>query len=93
MKNLERRVQKIEGQMSHLACPNPAHERLWIFIYGVTPEKDRENDELIESIENCEHCNDELIMLVMHGPDHPSSPPVVSPASRQEVSFEFEVTP
>jgi hypothetical protein len=56
MKNLERRVQKIEALVPQLSCPNPEHGTLRIFMYGVTPEQDRENDELIKSIRNCEYC-------------------------------------
>jgi hypothetical protein len=56
MKNLERRIQKIEERVPQLPCPNPEHERIRIFMYGVTPEQDRDNDDLIESIENCDNC-------------------------------------
>jgi hypothetical protein len=50
MKSLERRIQKIETLPPQLPCPNPEHATLRIFMYGVTPEQDRGNDELIETI-------------------------------------------
>jgi len=56
MKSLERRIQKIEELLPQLPCPNREHGSLRILMYGVTPEQDRENDDMIESIENCGYC-------------------------------------
>ena len=56
MKRLERRIQKIEALLPEMPCPNSNHEELRILMFGVTPEQDRENDALIESVKNCEYC-------------------------------------
>ena len=56
MKSLERRIRKIEALLPQLPCPNPQHQTLRIFLYGVTQDQDRKNDELIQSIENCLYC-------------------------------------
>jgi len=71
MKSLERRIQKIEERVPQLLCPNPEQGRAGIFMYGVTPEQNRENDdEIIESIHNCEYCkaretNGEPLIMIL----------------------------
>jgi hypothetical protein len=57
MKSLERRIRNIEAQViPQLPCPVPGHDSLRIFTYGITPEQDRENDALLESIKQCKYC-------------------------------------
>jgi len=57
MNRLEQRVNKLEEAVPGLPCPNPEHRRLGIFLYGQSAEQDRENDRLIKSLDDCEHCS------------------------------------
>jgi hypothetical protein len=94
MKSLERRIQKIEELLPQLPCPNPEHAALRIFVYGVTPEQDRQNDELVESIKNCEYCKareatskgPSIIKFGRFANSNADAPPT-PPAQRPNVQF------
>jgi hypothetical protein len=63
-------------------------------MYGVTPEQDRENDELIESINNCEYCKareatskgPSIVMFRMFANSNTDAPPT-PPAQQPHIQF------
>lgn len=75
MNRLEQRVNKLEEAVPGLPCPNPEHRGLGIFIKGESVERDRENDRLIKSLEECEHCRkQQRVIIILQRYDHPHCP-------------------
>lgn len=62
---LEKRINKLEKALPAVPCRKKEHKTL-MFAYGITPQRDRENDRIIDSIRQCQHCGQRQIVTFNH---------------------------
>jgi hypothetical protein len=85
---LEKRINKLEKAMPGRPCRKKEHSKFQVFIYGMTPERDRENDRIIESIRQCKQCGQREIVTFNHfGSYQPQIQPEPEPQFTLNISF------
>jgi hypothetical protein len=84
---LDKRLRQLEKKAPELPCPIPGHNKTFIFIEGIDPERDASNEKLRASIDACPRCKDKQKIIFLHcqRTDKPEPP-------KQEPPFGIHIT-
>ena len=86
MKGLARRVTKLEHEVPGLPRTKPGHDKLFVFVQRYSLQ-DREVEEQIQSIRECERCKDKLVVVIMHF----GNASRLAPAQPERSNLTFEI--
>jgi hypothetical protein len=64
--SLDKRLRQLERKVPDLPCPIPEHKTAFLFIQGMSDERDAANDALIASIDACARCQGKQKIMIMH---------------------------
>jgi len=76
LKAVERKLEKLEGEIAEFPCSKPGHGDLMLFVHNHGRGLDPKEQRLIDSIRRCGKCKDKLVIELWHfGEDFKLAPP------------------